>query len=560
MNIRKKLVIANLCIVVFMLAMAGYSNVSLVRINKNGDDMYYNRVIPISQLGVISKYAENTRVNMLSSVVFHKPELTDKAEANLVQIAAIMKEYSSSNLPEEERNSFARFTTFWTEFETIVRHNIQLVKAGKYEEARAGLQKGGVPFGKASEELASLLKLNEKIAEQLMNQNKESYDFTRLILIILSVLSVLTAIGVAMASGTVISRPLQKLAEQARRIAENDLTVEDIEVKSKDEIGQLSSSFNQMKKNLHTVVSGVYRGVEELSATSQEMAASSEQVSAGVHEVDNSIHEVATAAEAGSQAVVDASKVLLELSSLIQIAKDKANSAAENSDETLRTAENGQNIVADTVRRMESIQNRTAETEALIATLNEYSKEIELITDTITQLAAQTNLLALNAAIEAARAGEAGKGFAVVADEVRKLAEQSNAGAVQVAELVQKISESTLRAVTATQQSRTEVEEGTVIVAQAGEALSAILHAVSATEKEVRSIVEVTDEEVAGSDKIIELIHSLATIVENTAQHAQQVSATTEQVSTSMETIAASAEQTSAMAIELRSRVDQFKM
>ena len=543
-----------------MLAMAGYSNVSLLNINQNGDDMYHKRVIPISQLGEIGKLAENTRVNMVSSVAFQKPELVDKAEANLTQIAKMAEAYGKADLVEEEKSSFTRFSAAWKEFETIVRSNIALVRAGKYEEARAGLQRGGVPFGKASDELANLMKLNEKIAEQLMNQNEESYQFTHLILIILSILSVLAAVGVALASGTVISKPLQKLAEQANRIADNDLTVDDLEVKSKDEIGQLSRSFNQMKTNLRSIVSGVHRGAEELAATSQEMAASSEQVSAGVIEVTSSIQEVAIAADAGNQAVVDASKVLLELSSLIQIAKDKASSAAENSDRTLRTAENGKKIVADTVRRMGSIQTRTAETETLIATLNEYSKEIELITDTITQLAAQTNLLALNAAIEAARAGEAGRGFAVVADEVRKLAEQSNEGAVQVAELVQKISESTLRAVTATQQSRMEVEEGTVIVAEAGEALSDILKAVSSTEREVRSIVEVTDEEVAGSDKIIELIHSLATIVENTADHAQRVSAATEQVSASMQTIAASAEETSAMAVELQSRVDQFKV
>nr|WP_269082433.1 HAMP domain-containing methyl-accepting chemotaxis protein [Aneurinibacillus tyrosinisolvens] len=357
-----------------------------------------------------------------------------------------------------------------------------------------------------------------------------------------------------------ISSPIISIAERANRIAENDLTGDELKVRNKDEIGQMAQSFNQMTQNLHDIIAGVRRASDELAATSQQMAASTEEVTAGVTEVATSIQQVAIEADAGNHAVVDSSKVLLELSSLIQIARGKANSAANYSKVTLETAAEGKEIVNDTVDRMENIKEKTVETEHLIATLDGYSKEIGMITDTITQIATQTNLLALNAAIEAARAGEAGKGFAVVADEVRKLAEQSNQGAGQVAELVRKVSKSTTDAVMAMQQNRMEVEEGTEVVARAGQALQNILDAVDNTVKEVESIVEVTDEEVAESERIVQLIHSLASVVENTSENAQQVSAATQETSAAMQTIAASAEETSAMAIELQTIVERFKL
>ncbi len=460
----------------------------------------------------------------------------------------------------EEKQVFEQFKSDWSTFMGIVRNNIQLVKSGKFEETRQGLKKGGVPYQKASDDLTQLMKINEKAAAALTEDNQKSYESTRLILIVISVISIAAAVAIGLAGGSMISSPIISIAERANRIAENDLTGDELKVRNKDEIGQMAQSFNQMTQNLHDIIAGVRRASDELAATSQQMAASTEEVTAGVTEVATSIQQVAIEADAGNHAVVDSSKVLLELSSLIQIARGKANSAANYSKVTLETAAEGKEIVNDTVDRMENIKEKTVETEHLIATLDGYSKEIGMITDTITQIATQTNLLALNAAIEAARAGEAGKGFAVVADEVRKLAEQSNQGAGQVAELVRKVSKSTTDAVMAMQQNRMEVEEGTEVVARAGQALQNILDAVDNTVKEVESIVEVTDEEVAESERIVQLIHSLASVVENTSENAQQVSAATQETSAAMQTIAASAEETSAMAIELQTIVERFKL
>lgn len=178
----------------------------------------------------------------------------------------------------------------------------------------------------------------------------------------------------------------------------------------------------------------------------------------------------------------------------------------------------------------------------------------------ITSIADQTNLLALNASIEAARAGDQGRGFAVVAEEVRKLAEQSNDGAHQVGELVRKISGSTGEAVKAMQQNRMEVEQGVGIVASAGHALDRILSAVSVTSKEVDGITDVTDEEVASSEKIVSLIDELSTVMENTTAKTEEVSIATEESNAAIETLSGSAEEVCAMAMELKTSVQIFKI
>ena len=534
--------------------------VTLSSINQNGIKMHNDSVLPLSQIAEIAKYSENTRVQMVTAESNKDPAPTKIAEENILYLEELIKEYAKDKMNEEEKAKFVEFQENWAVFTERVALNIDLIRNGNYEEANKGIKLGKEPFNRASDNLKELIQIKKQIAEDIIIENQQEYDQSRQILFIIIAGAVILSIGIGLFEGKMIAQPVMKLSARAHRIAKGDLTGELIQVKNKDEIGELANSFNEMNTSLRNLVSSVYQSSEELSAVSEELASSSEQVTASATEVSLSMNQVAENTEKGNQSVMDVTKVLLELSSLIQIAKGKASSALQNSQTTYITANEGKEIVNHSINKMETIRNRTAQTEELIQTLDQYSNEIGQITQMITSIADQTNLLALNASIEAARAGEHGRGFAVVAEEVRKLAEQSNDGANQVSELVRKISGSTGEAVHAMQENRMEVEQGVKIVARAGHALDRILTAVSETSKEVSGITDVTDEEVASSEKIVSLINELSTVMENTTDKTEEVALATEESTASIETVSGSAEEVSAMAMELKTSVQLFKI
>ncbi|QGG46274.1 methyl-accepting chemotaxis protein [Heliorestis convoluta] len=368
-----------------------------------------------------------------------------------------------------------------------------------------------------------------------------------------------TALIVLFLLNIIVLNPLKELREKMIRLGEGDLTVS-VDFRSKDEIQALGTAFNLMVINQTELVKKVKQSAQELAAASEEMAATTQQVRYAVSEIAKSTQHVADESEEGTNSITEVSQVLIEISSLLQIAKEKAHRATEKSNETMDKAEVGKESVDKNNHQMIDIKGQMSDTEGQMKKLQEYSRQIGTITSTITNIASQTNLLALNAAIEAARAGEHGRGFAVVAEEVRKLAEQSNQGAVEVNELLQKVLVATEEAVQAAQKSRAEIDEGALLIVGAERALNDILKAVSDTVKEIDNVAKLANESVASSDQIVDLISSVATVIEDTATTAQEVAMKTQEASSSMETIAATTEEASALATELNMLVDKFKI
>ncbi len=222
-----------------------------------------------------------------------------------------------------------------------------------------------------------------------------------------------------------ITKPIQTLEVAANKIAGGDLSQTTLGINTDDEVGRLAKSFEQMARNVRTLIQHISGEAEHLAASSQELTASAEQSSQATNQVAISIQEVASGAAEQMNAANNTVTVVTEMSAGIQQIAANASSVSVQTEIAAEKAVKGGAAVGKAVSQMGQIEQTVNTSAQVVAKLGERSKEIGQIVDAISGIAGQTNLLALNAAIEAARAGEQGRGFAVVAEEVRKLAEQS---------------------------------------------------------------------------------------------------------------------------------------
>lgn len=239
---------------------------------------------------------------------------------------------------------------------------------------------------------------------------------------------------------------------------------------------------------------------------------------------------------------------------------DAAISVTHTSQQASERSLEGNKAIQTAINQMNSINHTVEELSEVVEGLGQRSTQIGNIIEVITGIAEQTNLLALNAAIEAARAGEHGRGFAVVADEVRKLAEQSSGSAQQIADLIAAIQAETAKAVTSMESATQEVREGIQLVHGAGESFGHIQGSVGEVAQQIDSVASSAEKLKAGMDGVMDVIRQIAHIANETASGSQNVSAATEEQLAAMEEIASSAEALSKMMEELNDLVQRFKV
>ncbi|AFS78788.1 methyl-accepting chemotaxis sensory transducer with Cache sensor [Gottschalkia acidurici 9a] len=354
-----------------------------------------------------------------------------------------------------------------------------------------------------------------------------------------------------------IVNPINQLQKLMNRAGKGDLTVTS-NISTKDEIQLLGEDFNNMIEQQSNIVSAIKRNSNELTQTSEELAASIEEMTASNEQVSSNIQDVAGVTISQNDSIVDISEVLVQLSSLIQIAQRRAYMAKDNSKNTIDVASQGRVKLEETVSAIENISNVSSETEGILISLSKISERVSGIIETINNISDQTNLLALNANIEAARAGEHGRGFAVVAEEVRKLSEQTTAESSQISLLVNEMLIDINKAVESMKLSKKAVENGVIVANETDKSFISILEAVEQIGDDIEQIVDITKDEVASSDKIVKLIDTIASTSELITKDSQDIAAVVEEQSAVSQSVASVAEETTAMANELTSLVENF--
>lgn len=357
-----------------------------------------------------------------------------------------------------------------------------------------------------------------------------------------------------------IAKPIQALETVANRIAEGDISQTKLEIVSNDEIGRLGQSFEQMVQNLRNLIRKIHGATEQVAASSQELTATSEQSAQAANQIATSITDVAAGASEQMGLANDTAAVVEQMSSSIQQMAANANQLADYSSQAADKAKTGDKAIEQAVVQMGQIQTTVTASANVVVKLGERSKEIGQIVDAISGIAGQTNLLALNAAIEAARAGEHGRGFAVVADEVRKLAEQSQDAAKRIAELIGEIQGDTDKAVVAMENGTKEVKTGASVVNHAGAVFREIADLVTEVSGQVTEISATMQQMAAGSQQIVGSVKKIDSLGKKSADEAQSVSSAAEEQLASMEEIASSSQALAKLAQDLQTEVTKFKL
>jgi len=530
LNIKWKILLGFGIVVLLMLSSCLYLIAEMKTMDRN-----YSALITEDAYGYI--YAESSRaefnmttINIRGYMIYGNSDGPAKIKESFDNSFRIIDKVAPLVSTDEGKRLINDYRTKADAFEKmILEQYLPLVNAreiAQSEEERAIAQKNVMDFFAVNK-----VKINElnaaanafseyesKLLEESRNNNTNNVNKTIFISNIVVLIIIFIGIFIALLIAHIIANPISLVDTEAAKIAAGDLTGKEIKVKTKDEVGHLSESFNNMLHNLKDITWQLQEKSQNVASSAAELSASAENVSAAATETASTVGEVASTVE--------------QVSANAQHISDVSAQVAAH-------AEEGNEGLKSVVAQMDVIQETTETSGKVVSGLSESAGKITQIVELITSIADQTNLLALNAAIESARAGEHGRGFAAVADEVRKLAEQSTGAAKEIHTLITAIQHESQKAVENMRQSGAQVETGAQVVQE----------------------VEVTIEKIISAvQNMADDIQSVAAAIGQMNSGVQNVAAATEEQTSTMEEVASTTQVLAGLAGELDELAKRFRI
>lgn len=560
-NIAKKMLISFMSIIILMIIIGVVSNKTLYDLNDE-----YTRIIDenIEQLAIINdirRYVPLQALQMRSYILEDSEKQLELLEQRLNEVDGFIHDLEQKNKNEQ----------FKEKIQIAKESQAQVRALG--EELIAAVQRGDTARA-TNIVLVEAYDVNTLLVNTIEELQTEEYELIdkvndgatktalkgALIVISVIIVSILISIFIVILLNRLITKPIKRISEAVQVVAQGDLSEKDVEVHTKDEIKILVDSFNEMKSSLRSMIENTSENASLLTSSAEELLASTDEVNHLSQSIAKNMEVTAQSIEENAYASNESASAMSETASGIQRIAESTTSLQDKALSTKDVAQSGGQTVTDAQNQMQVIYQSSKQVTELMNKLTNQINEISNISTIITGITEQTNLLALNAAIEAARAGEHGKGFAVVADEVRKLAEDSKESASQIVNLTKEIVDDAKTVQQAVGYSLANAQDGVTRIQEAGEAFETIHVAINDIADQVTDISAVTEEISAAAEEIAASVNQISSNSKHSATLTTDVSnAVQEQVAT-IEEINSVSKDLGEKAVKLQQSIQHFKI
>lgn len=464
-------------------------------------------------------------------------------------------------LAHTESGDFNRFANMAKEWSSYVQKEVfEVYDQGNKELAIQNLAAMDAKATEVREGYEGLAEQRRQsinaVGEDMMTASKK----TQVTGIIVGIVIVLISILIALASAKLISKPIKAVTDRMQQIARGDLSEPALATNGRDEVGQLTDATNSMSETMNRLLKHIQTVSNDVASHSEELMQSATEVKSGTEQIVDTITEIANGTELQASNASNVATTMTDFTTKVTDVNTSSKDINQYSNEVMNLTEEGRGLMEASSNQMKTIDHIVKDAVMQVDELSKQTQEISTLVSVIHNIADQTNLLALNAAIEAARAGEHGKGFAVVADEVRKLAEQVSLSVGDITIIVQKIQKDSVLVTTSLENGYGEVEKGTTQIASTSATFTHIAEAVYSMSNRIVDMSNKLEDVVQNTMIIDKSVDEIAAVSEESAAGIQQTSATVQQAASSMDEITSSAVNLAEMAENLNETVRKFKL
>lgn len=513
-KMRAKLALGFGVIIVVLMGLAGYSFSEQAVINRHLDDIINTHFATLSLVYDVDSASGRLSRNLIEYLVATSESEIDKLaqsmQSDIEGIQTNLSKLEAINKDAELQKPLADLTASFAEWRATYNEEVALKTAKKQKELmQVYTTKGKEALTRLAESVAHLADATRKQASEAYQNAMAMQNTAFIVTIILNIVGIAFSILFAFVIGENIVRPIKKLAVNFEKVAGGDIQKHEIDEERNDEIGMLIRAFETFLERFRAQISEINAMIVHLAASANEMSATSAQLGSSSSETAASVMETAATTE--------------EIRQVAQTTKDLAGTVTAASDQSFSLSKESMTAILQMGENIQKLKGQMDNISQSLLNLSEQSQMIAEIIAAVDEIAEQSNLLAVNAAIEAAKAGEQGKGFAVVAQEVKSLADQSKQSTRQVRKILTDIQKATSGALMAVEQGTKEMQQGSTKMDQVDAAMRAIGESLSKTVQLVQQITYAVEQQFTGIDQINSAMNNVKTASAQNADAARNL-------------------------------------